>query len=222
MSEKSDQPTVFVIDDDGPARESVCLLVRSMGIRAVAFESAEEFLNGFDPGCPGCVITDVRMPGRSGVELQEVLLSNSIEIPVIVLTGYASTNLTVRAMKNGAVTLLDKPYQDNDLWDAVRCALTQDAAHRQRSRRVRELHERLERLTAREANVPGLILQGRPNKQMAAELNVSERTVENRRREIFRKTETNSVAEVVRLAIEAGWEQAGESGAADDGCPGTS
>tara|TARA_R110002072_G_scaffold155657_2_gene306088 strand:- start:144352 stop:145011 length:660 start_codon:yes stop_codon:yes gene_type:complete len=218
----SDQPTVFVIDDDGPARESVCLLVRSMGIRAMAFESAEDFLNGFDRSCPGCVITDVRMPGRSGVELQEVLLRNSIKIPVIVLTAYASTTLTVQAMKNGAVTLLDKPYQDNDLWDAVRCALTRDATHRQRSRRVRELRERLGRLTAKEASVLDLILQGRPNKQMAVELSVSERTVENRRREIFRKTETNSVAEVVRLAIEAGWEQANEGEVVDDGSPGTS
>lgn len=206
----SEQPTVFVIDDDGPARDSVCLLVRSMGIRALAFESAEEFLKGFDPDCAGCVITDVRMPGLSGVELQEVLLSDSIEIPVIVLTGYASTALTVRAMKNGAVTLLDKPYQDNDLWDAVRSALTRDATFRQQSIRVRELRERLDRLTSKEVSVLNLILKGRPNKFMAAQLVVSERTVENRRREIFRKTETNSVAALVRLAIEAGWDEAAD------------
>lgn len=208
----SEQPTVFVIDDDGPARDSVCLLVRSMGIRALAFESAEQFLQGFDSDCPGCVITDVRMPGLSGVQLQEALLEKSIEIPVIVLTGYASTALTVRAMKNGAVTLLDKPYQDNDLWDAVRNALTRDATHRQRSKRMREIRERLDRLTPKEVSVLDLILKGRPNKLMAAELKVSERTVENRRREIFRKTETNSVAELVRLAIEAGWDDAAEVG----------
>jgi two-component system, LuxR family, response regulator FixJ len=207
----SEQPTVFVIDDDGPARDSVCLLVRSMGIRALAFESAEQFLQGFDSGCPGCVITDVRMPGLSGVQLQEVLLEKSIGIPVIVLTGYASTPLTVRAMKNGAVTLLDKPYQDNDLWDAVRNALTRDATYRQRSVRMREIREKLDRLTSKEVSVLNLILKGRPNKLMAAELKVSERTVENRRREIFQKSETNSVAELVRLAIEAGWDDAGEA-----------
>lgn len=206
----SEQPTVFVIDDDGPARDSVCLLVRSMGIRALAFESAEEFLKGFDPDCAGCVITDVRMPGLSGVELQEALLNESIGIPVIVLTGYASTALTVRAMKNGAVTLLDKPYQDNDLWDAVRSALTRDATFRQQSIRIRELRERLDRLTSKEVSVLNLILKGRPNKLMAAELTVSERTVENRRREIFRKTETDSVAALVRLAIEAGWDDAAD------------
>lgn len=206
----SEQPTVFVIDDDGPARDSVCLLVRSMGIRAMAFESAEEFFKGFDPDCAGCVITDVRMPGLSGVELQEALLDESIGIPVIVLTGYASTALTVRAMKNGAVTLLDKPYQDNDLWDAVRSALTRDATFRQKSIRIRELRERLDRLTSKEASVLNLILKGRPNKLMAAELVVSERTVENRRREIFRKTETDSVAALVRLAIEAGWDEAAD------------
>jgi two-component system response regulator FixJ len=115
--------------------------------------------------------------------------------------------LTVRAMKNGAVTLLDKPYQDNDLWDAVRSALTRDAAFRQQSIRVREFRERLDRLTVKEICVLNLILKGRPNKLMAAALMVSERTVENRRREIFRKTETNSVAELVRLAIEAGWDE---------------
>lgn len=153
-----DHPTVFVIDDDGPARDSVCLLVRSMGIRALAFESAEDFLNGFDSECPGCVITDVRMPGQSGVQLQETLLKKLIEIPVIVLTGYASTALTVRAMKNGAVTLLDKPYQDNDLWDAVRSALTRNATYRQKSIRMREIRERLDRLTAKEASVLDLIL----------------------------------------------------------------
>lgn len=208
----SDHPTVFVIDDDGPARDSVCLLVRSMGIRAMAFESAEDFLNGFDSECPGCVITDVRMPGLSGVQLQEMLLKKSIEIPVIVLTGYASTALTVRAMKNGAVTLLDKPYQDNDLWDAVRSALARDAKYRQRSIRMRQIRECLDRLTEKEASVLDLILKGRPNKLMAAELRVSERTVETRRREVFRKTETTSVAELVRQSIEAGWEDAGDKG----------
>jgi FixJ family two-component response regulator len=129
-----------------------------MGIRALAFESAEDFLNGFDSECPGCVITDVRMPGQSGVQLQETLLKKLIEIPVIVLTGYASTALTVRAMKNGAVTLLDKPYQDNDLWDAVRSALTRNATYRQKSIRMREIRERLDRLTAKEASVLDLIL----------------------------------------------------------------
>lgn len=213
----SEQATVFVIDDDGPARDSVCLLVRSMGIRAVAFGSAEEFLEGFDADCPGCVITDVRMPGLSGVQLQETLLSRSVGIPVIVLTGYASTALTVRAMKNGAVTLLDKPYQDNDLWDAVRSALTRDATYRKRSRRMREIRDRLDRLTPKEASVLDLILKGRPNKLMAIELKVSERTVENRRREVFRKTETNSVAELVRLAIEAGWDEVG-SGTSHELC----
>ena len=207
----SELPTVFVIDDDGPARDSVCLLVRSMCVRALAFESAEEFLQGVDRDCPGCVITDVRMPGLSGVQLQEVLLNKSIGIPVIVLTGYASTSLTVRAMKNGAITLLEKPYQDNDLWDAVRSALTRDATYRQRSMRMREIRERLERLTPKEVSVLDLILKGRANKLMAAELKVSERTVENRRREIFQKSETSSVAELVRLAIEAGWNDASEA-----------
>lgn len=202
----SDVPAVYVIDDDQPARESVCLLVRSMGLQAVSFASAEAFLNGIETDCPGCVITDVRMPGLSGVQLQEVLLERGIELPVIVLTAYASTDLTVRAMKNGAVTLLDKPYEDNELWDAIRSALTRDAAHRRRSVRIRELQDRFNRLTRKETDVLNLILKGRQNKVIASELNVSERTVENRRREVFRKTETTSVATLVRMAIEAGWD----------------
>ena len=120
-------------------------------------------------------------------------------------------------MKNGVVTLLDKPYQDNDLWDAVRSALTRDATYRKRSRRMREIRDRLDRLTPKEASVLDLILKGRPNKLMAIELKVSERTVENRRREVFRKTETNSVAELVRLAIEAGWDEVG-SGTSHELC----
>ena len=207
----SEIPTVFVIDDDRPASESVCLLIRSMGIRVLAFASAEEFLKGFDPECAGCIITDVRMPGLSGVQLQEVLISKGIETPVIMLTGYASTALTVRAMKNGAVTLLDKPHQDNDLWDAVRNVLTRDSKHRQKSVRIREIQERFDRLTPKEVRVLELVLKGRPNKVIAAELSVSERTVENRRREIFTKTETGSVAELVQLAIEAGWNNVDEN-----------
>lgn len=209
-------PTVFVIDDDRPARESVCLLVRSMGLRAIPFSSGEEFLAGFDLECPGCVITDVRMQGISGVELQEELQRQGIEIPIIVLTAYASTSLTVRAMKNGAVTLLDKPYRDNDLWDAIRSALTLDAAQRRQHEYQSKLRERLDRLNEREVAVLSLVLQGKANKYIARNLSVSERTVENRRRSIFQKTETNSVAELVRMAIHAGHKDSAMLNLADD------
>jgi FixJ family two-component response regulator len=175
-----------------------------MGLRALPFSSGEDFLDGFDPECAGCVITDLRMHGMSGVELQEELQKQGVTIPVIVLTAYASTSVTVQVMKNGAVTMLDKPYRDNDLWDAIRSALTLDASLRRQSEYMLSLRDRLDRLNAKESAVLNLLMKGQANKHIARALSVSERTVENRRRAIFQKTETESVAELVRLVIEAG------------------
>ena len=137
----SNEPTVFVVDDDELARDSVCALVQSMGIRAESFSSAEEFLEQYVDGRPGCLVTDVRMTGMSGLELQEKLQELKIPLPVIVMTAYAKTSLTVRAMQSGAVTVLEKPCEENELWDAIRTALARDAQGRdardQRSSRDR-------------------------------------------------------------------------------------
>ena len=197
------EPTVFVVDDDEQARKSVCALIRSMGIRAESFASAEEFLDGCEGRGAGCLVTDVRMLGMSGLELQEELNRRNVLLPIIVLTAYARTPLTVRAVKAGAVTVLEKPYEDDDLWDAIRNALAEDAAARAQHQRRRELRRRIERLTPSERKVMELIAQGRPNKSIAKLLDVSIRTVENRRREVFEKMEAHSVAELVRMVIEA-------------------
>jgi two-component system response regulator FixJ len=203
MTEMPVEQTVFVVDDDRQARESVCALVRSLGLRAESFASAEEFLASFTPDRAGCLVTDVRMLGMSGVELQQKLNEAGAPLPVIVLTAYARTPLTVKVMQQGALTLLEKPYEEDDLWDAIRRALAQDTNRRQQHEHVERIRGRLASLTDKEREVLDGIVAGKPNKNIARELDVSIRTVENRRRDIFAKTQTDSVAELVRMVIDA-------------------
>lgn len=196
------ESTVFVVDDDERARKSVCALVRSLGLRAEAFSSGEEFLARYKPGCPGCLVTDIRMIGMSGLDLQDRLAEQGIRLPVIVLTAYPRTRSTVRAIKAGAVTLLEKPYDEDELWDAIRKAVAQEAAGRAEAHRRSEIKERAARLTPAERIVMDLIVQGKPNKSIAKQLDLSIRTVESRRHEVFTKMGVQSVAELVRLTIE--------------------
>ena len=196
------EPTVFVVDDDERARKSVCALVRSLGLRAEAFSSGEEFLARRTSSCPGCVVTDICMPGMSGLDLQDRLAAQGIRLPVIVLTAYPRTRSTVRAMNAGAVTLLEKPYDEEELWDAIRKALAQEAATRAEVQRRSEIQGRAALLTPAQRTVMHLIVQGKPNKIIAKQLNMSTRTVESRRHEVFAKMGVESVAELVRLAIE--------------------
>jgi two-component system, LuxR family, response regulator FixJ len=196
------EPVVFVVDDDESARNSVCALVQSLGLRAEAFSSAEEFLAHELPSGPGCVVTDIRMTGISGLDLQDRLKQRGVRLPVIVLTAYPRTRSTVRAMKAGAVTLLEKPYDDEELWDAIRNALAQEAATRAEAERLADIRQCSASLTPAERDVMNRIIQGKPNKVIARQLNVSVRTIEGRRHEVFTKMQVQSVAELVRLAIE--------------------
>ncbi|MCA9141316.1 MAG: response regulator transcription factor [Planctomycetaceae bacterium] len=198
------EPTVYVVDDDAEALASVLALVRSMGLACEPFSSGEDFLALCDSGkqLSGCLVTDVRMVGMSGIELQEQLQQRGIAIPVIVLTAFARTPLTVRAMQNGAVTLLDKPYDDDDLWDAIREGLKRDAEQRAVAVVHDEVYKQLESLTPSERQVLDLVVAGLPNKVIAGRLDVSVRTVENRRREIFAKMQADSVADLVRLVVQ--------------------
>jgi two-component system, LuxR family, response regulator FixJ len=196
------EPVVFVVDDDERARKSVCALVSSLGLQTEAFSSAEEFLAREIPTCHGCVVTDIRMIGMSGLELQDRLKERGVRLPVIVLTAYPKTSSTVRAMKAGAVTLLEKPYDEEELWDAIRNALAQEAAGRAEAERHGDILHRAATLTPAERDVMKLIVQGQPNKVIAKQLNMSIRTIEGRRHEVFAKMGVESVAELVRLAIE--------------------
>lgn len=197
------EPTVFVVDDDQEACKSVCLLVKSMGLSAESFASAEQFLERYEKGRAGCLVTDVRMVGMSGIELIEELNRRQILLPVIVMTAFARTPITIRAIKAGAVTLLEKPYRDEELWDAIRKGLTEDAAKRTLQERREAIRTRIISLTPAERRVMDMVIQGKLNKAIAKELDVSVRTVENRRSEVFLKMKVESLAELVRLVIEA-------------------
>jgi two-component system, LuxR family, response regulator FixJ len=199
----STDPVVFVVDDDEQARKSVCALVHSMGLETKSFSSAEDFLSESYDNCPGCLVTDLRMVGMNGLELQEEMARRKIPLPVIILTAYARTPITVCAMKAGAILVLDKPYRDGDLGGAIRSALSQDASERSNRERRQTLHSRLASLDSEEQRVLDLIVRGMPNKTIAKELNVSLRTIENRRHDIFRKFKANSLAELILHAMEA-------------------
>jgi FixJ family two-component response regulator len=197
--------TVYVVDDDRQARESVCALVRSMGIQAVAFATAEELLAQLSPDARGCIVSDVRMDGgMTGDELQAKLIEMKVSLPIILLTAYAKTALTVKVMQAGAVTLLDKPYQEDELWDAIRRALTLDATQHNELARRQEVERSFAELTPQEVEVLRGIVAGKANKQIAKQLDVSLRTIESRRHVIFEKFQVKSVAELVRVVIEAG------------------
>lgn len=194
---------VYIVDDDEASREAVASLVDEMGVKALTFESAEAFLEGYDGHRPACLVTDVRMLQMSGLELQEELQKQGHAMATVVLTAYADTQVTVRAIKNGAVTLLEKPCRDLELWDAIRNGLAEDVKQYEADERRRDLSTRLETLTPAEREVLDLIVDGEPNKAIAMKLDVSVRTVEVRRQSIFSKMQADSLAELVRLTIEA-------------------
>lgn len=197
----STQPTVFVVDDDPVARESVAALTESMGVHTESFASAEDFLEVFDSARPGCLVTDVRLGGMNGLELQEELVRQEVTVPVVVITGYADVPLAVRAMQRGAVTLLEKPCQHRELWDGIRAALAMDAEGREEAAQRTEIRDRVESLTAKEHDVMQRIIGGDLNKTIAADLQVSTRTVELRRHNVLKKMQVGSVAELVRVVM---------------------
>ncbi len=195
--------TVFIVDDDRAARESVCALVEAMGLTTEAFESAEAFLSQFDPQRPGCLVTDLQMPGLHGVELQEQLAQTGAQIPVIVISGYANVPITVRAMRRGAVTLLEKPFHNEELMRAVEEALEIDRQRRQQNLHLHDLRRRLETLTAEEQAIAEQLVAGTPNKVIAKQFDIGLRTVERRRHSIFAKLGVQTVAELAQKVTEA-------------------
>ncbi len=197
----SEHPVIFVVDDDTLARKAVMALVGAMGIETRGYGSAEEFLAEYDGHRPACLVTDVRMLGMSGLELQEELLRRGESLPVIVLTAFATTPSTVRAMKNGAVTLLEKPCRDDELWEAVRDGLAADRQTRSREQSRVDVMRRLETLTAKEREVLNYITAGDANKVVARKMNCSVRTVELHRRGVFQKMAADSLAELVRMVV---------------------
>lgn len=193
--------TVFVVDDDPGARDSVAALVESIGLEGQLFESAEAFLEKYDPELSGCLVTDVRMLGMTGLELQQELVRRNVRLPVIVISAHADVQLTVRSMKAGAVTVLEKPCRDLELLDAIRAAIAQDARQRAEEAQRSVIEERLAQLTESELEVMELMIAGKANKVIASQLDMGLRTVEARRHSIFQKMSTQSVAELVQQVM---------------------
>src|SRR5579872_5445408 len=195
-------PTVFIVDDDEGVRNSLRLLVKSIGLPASAFVSAHEFLAGYEPQQPGCLVLDVRMPGMNGLELQQELNLRGAIIPVIFITGHGDIPMAVEAMQHGAHDFLQKPFRDEDLIERVRRALAKDAKARAALEEHKVIREHLDSLTPREREVLALMARGKPNKIMAHELGVSQRTVEIHRARVMEKSGASSLAELVRMVMD--------------------
>jgi two-component system response regulator FixJ len=197
----SEQEIVHVIDDDDALRDSVRLFLANEGLNVKTYASATEFLSALDSAAFGCVVTDVRMPGMSGMELLAHLASRSLALPVVVVTGHADVPLAVRAMKQGAVDLLEKPFRAEDLIGAVRRALVSGRGSQTNDAQTREAMARLATLSARENEVLDRVIRGQPNKIIAHEMGISPRTVEVHRANVMKKTQAGSLSELVRMFL---------------------
>ena len=199
-----DKPAmVFVVDDDAGVHSSLRLLLKSGGSAATPMASAQEFLDAFDPAQPGCLVLDIRMPGMSGLELQQELNRRGAMLPVLFITGHGDVPMAVEAMQHGAFDFLQKPFRDQDLIDRIQKALLRDQENRASLREHNQVRERLASLTVRERQVLNLLTQGKQNKVMAAELGISQRTVEIHRAHVMEKLGASSVAQLVRMALDA-------------------
>ena len=194
------QPIVFVVDDDASVRAAISSLIRSVGLKVEVFASASEFLGTKRTDGPSCLILDVRLPGVSGLDFQAELARTNSVIPIIFITGHGDIPMSVKAMKGGAVEFLTKPFRDQDLLDAVQVALERARARDESEQAVSELRAKFETLTHREKDVMALVTGGLLNKQVAAELGVSEITVKVHRGNVTRKLGAKSVADLVRMA----------------------
>ena len=192
--------TVFIVDDDPAIRESLVSLLRSVGLKVTALASVPDFLNCRLPDGPTCLVLDVRLPGRSGLDLQRDLAAANIQLPVIFITGHGDIPMSVQAMKGGAIEFLTKPFRDQDLLDAIQLGLARDRERRENDREIRSLSDRFETLTSREREVMSYVVMGRPNKEIAGDLGISEITVKVHRAQVVRKMSADSLPELARMA----------------------
>jgi two-component system, LuxR family, response regulator FixJ len=201
MASEIDTDTVLVVDDDADARQSLEFLIRSVGLNIRSYASAADFLASPDVESAGCLVLDLRMPGMSGLELQERLNEMNVGIPIILLTAYAEVPIAVKAMKAGAIDVIQKPYSQQVLLDRIQQALAKDRATRQRLRDIKEAREKLARLTDGERDVLERLRNGKSNKEIAIELGLTRRGIEARRANLMRKLEAESLADLLHLVM---------------------
>jgi len=197
---RDETPTVLIVDDDPEFRDSVGRLLRTVGLQTLEFSTVSDFLKAEPSHGPTCLVLDVRMPGRSGLELQRDLAAANRQVPIIFITAHADVPMTVQAMKGGAMEFLTKPFRDQDLIDAVGAGLARDRARRESDRASAVLRERFETLSSREREIMLHVMAGRLNKQIAHEIGIAESTVKVHRTNLMRKMEARSLPELTRMA----------------------
>jgi len=200
---RTGKPTVFIVDDDAAVRESIAMLVRSVGTAAETYPSGADFLNTCGPERPGCLVLDIRMPEMSGLQLQERLTAAGCLLPIIFVTAHGDIPIAVQAMKAGAFDFVQKPFRDQDLLEKVQRAIGLDRARRQEAKHRSAIADRLAQLTKRESEVLDQVVAGKANKVIAAELQISQRTVEVHRARIMEKLQARSVSDLVRTVLTA-------------------
>lgn len=203
-SRDGDDQTIFVVDDDEAVRDSLGALLESAGFEVESFGSGADFLDRLDPKRGGCIVLDVRMPGLSGLEIQEKLTEKRIALPVIIITGHGDVPIAVQAIKAGAMDFIEKPFGDDIILESVGRALERGRRNKRDASSAVEIEARMARLTPREREVLGQLVIGNPNKIIAYELGISPRTVEIHRARVIEKMEARSLSHLVRLAITAG------------------
>jgi FixJ family two-component response regulator len=198
------RPTIFVVDDDAAVRDALKLLLRSVGQAVETFGSGQEFVDAYTEDRPGCLVLDIRMPGMSGLELQQKLNERHSILPIIFITGHGDVPMAVEAMQAGAVDFIQKPFRDQDLIDRINQALEKDGNNRAALGERNDIRRRLETLTPREREVLDLVVHGKANKVIAGDLKLSQRTVEIHRARVMEKMQASSLAHLVRMVLEVG------------------
>ncbi len=196
------QPIVYLVDDDAQLRESLQLLLQSVGLPLKSFATAQEFLNQFDPESVGCLVLDIRLPGMSGLELQQRLRESGADLPVILVSGHADVPMAVRGIKNGALDFLEKPFNDQVLLDRIQQGTEEHVQRRKQREAQREILARMETLTPREREVMELLVSGMSNKTIATQLQISRKTLDIHRGKVLQKMEAETVADLVRLVLQ--------------------